>query len=237
MAKSSRTVREQPMNVGREAPAKARRAPLTRERIIHAALWVMDEEGLESVTMRRLGRELGVEAMSLYNHVQDKEDILDGICEQVMAEFQFPPIGDDWAENVRLGARAWRRLLQAHPNVIRLFAERRAPARSTDSLRPMEFALRILRDAGLSPRDAVQAFHAFGGYIEGFVIMDMGQMPGDENLEREHQELANSPAFDELPTLREVFPHFHECDSDEQFEFGLELLIEGLRARNAEPRR
>src|SRR3954469_2681663 len=108
-------------------PAKLRREPLTRERVIEAALGVMDAEGLEAVTMRRIGRELGVEAMSLYNHVEDKAAILDGICEVVMAEFAFPKESADWRQLVRSGARAWRDMLRAHPNVIALFAERKHP--------------------------------------------------------------------------------------------------------------
>src|SRR5437870_5886259 len=91
------------------------RPHLSRKRILRAALQVMDQEGLEAVTMRRLGRELGVEAMSLYNHVKDKEAILEGILEVVMAEFEFPEETGDWEADVRAGARAWRRLMIAHP--------------------------------------------------------------------------------------------------------------------------
>ncbi|MGQ0669423.1 MAG: TetR/AcrR family transcriptional regulator C-terminal domain-containing protein [Actinomycetota bacterium] len=227
------------MNVGRATPAKARREPLTRERIIRAAMKVMDEEGLEAVTMRRLGRELWVEAMSLYNHVEDKEEVLDGICELVMSEFEFPAPSADWAENCRGGARAWRRLLQAHPDVMRLFADHRGPVRSADSLRPMEFALRIFRDAGLSDRDTAQAFHAFGGYIQGFVMMEQGSIAGgtDEAHVKAHQELAATLHSDEFAALLASGPHFAECDPDEQFEFGLELLIAGLRSKTGADRR
>lgn len=238
MAKSSRTVRERSVNAGRDAPAKASRAPLTRERILRAALDVMDEEGLEAVTMRRLGHELGVEAMSLYNHVEDKETLLDGVCELVMAEFEFPTPSADWAENCRRGAREWRRLLQTHPDVMRLFAGNRHPARSVDSLRPMEYALRIFRDAGLSDRDTAQAFHAFGGYIQGFVMMEQGSIAGgtDEAHVKAHQELAATLEPDEFVALLASAPYFAECDPDEQFEFGLELLIAGLRSRTGRDR-
>ena len=166
------------------------REPLTRERVIEAAMRIMDEEGLDAVSMRRVAREVGVEAMSLYHHVEDKEDLLDGICEHVMAEFDFPEPVDDWAENCRRGARAWRSLLQAHPAVMRLFAEQRGPVRSIDSMRPTEFALRILRASGLSDRDTAQAFHAFGGYIQGFVMMELGSIAGgaDEEHVKMHAE-------------------------------------------------
>jgi TetR/AcrR family tetracycline transcriptional repressor len=209
-----------------------RREPLTRERVVEAALRLMDEEGLEAVTMRRVAREVGVEAMSLYHHIQDKEDLLDGICEHVMAEFDFPEPGTDWAENCKQGARAWRRLLRGHPNVMRLFAEQRGPVRSIDSMRPTEYALRLLRESGLSDRDTAQAFHAFGGYIQGFVMMELGSIAGgaDEENVKMHTALAASLP-EEFPTLRAVSRYFAECDLDEQFEFGLDLLIRGLEAK------
>src|SRR5438552_1200790 len=136
----------------------------------------MDSEGLEALTMRRLGRELGVEAMSLYNHVRDKDDLLEGVCERVMSEFSFPEVSEDWIQTGRRAARSWRDLLKAHPNVISLFAERTKPLSTPDSMRPMEFALQILKSAGLSDREALMTFHAFGGYIQGFVMMELGQM-------------------------------------------------------------
>jgi AcrR family transcriptional regulator len=211
---------------------KAHREPLTRERIVKTALRVMDAEGLEAVTMRRIGRELGVEAMSLYNHVEDKEEILDGICELVMSEFEFPEPAEDWAESCRRGARAWRQLLKRHPDVMRLFAEARGPVRSVDSMRPTEFALRLLRASGLSDRDTAQAFHAFGGYIQGFVIMEMGSIAGgtDEAHVKVQEELA-ATLPEEFATLRDVSPYFAECGADEQFEFGLDLLIRGVLER------
>jgi AcrR family transcriptional regulator len=208
------------------------REPLTRDRVIEAALRVMDEEGLDAVSMRRVAREVGVEAMSLYHHVEDKEDLLDGICEHVMAGFEFPDPVEDWAENCRRGARAWRRLLQSHPAVMRLFAEQRGPVRTVDSMRPMEFALRLLRGAGLSDRDTAQAFHAFGGYIQGFVMMELGSIAGgsDEAHLKAHADLV-AALPDEFAALVAVSPYFAECDADEQFEFGLDLLIRGLEAK------
>jgi TetR/AcrR family transcriptional regulator, tetracycline repressor protein len=213
--------------------------PLTRDRVIGAALRLMDEEGLEAVSMRRVAREVGVEAMSLYHHVEDKEDLLDGVCEHVMAGFDFPDPVDDWAENCRRGARAWRDLLRAHPAVMRLFAEQRGPVRSIDSMRPMEYALRILRECGLSDRDTAQAFHAFGGYIQGFVMMELGSIAGgsDEEHMKAHAELA-AALPGEFAALQACSPYFAECDADEQFEFGLDLLIRGLEtkgSRSAEP--
>jgi len=215
------------------------RERLSRERVVAAALRIMDDEGLEAVTMRRVAHELDVEAMSLYHYVGDKDELLDGICEQAMAGFEFPAPTGDWAEDVRAGARAWRRLMQRHPEVIQLFARRRGPATSVESMRPSEFALRLLRGSGLPDRDVAQAFHAFGGYIQGFVVMERGSIAGGTDAEhvKAHQALAESLDPDEFQALRAVSPHFADLSPDEQFEFGLDLLIRGLLAKVRQRRR
>jgi AcrR family transcriptional regulator len=222
------------MPTGR-ATVKDRKArePLTRDRIVDAALRLMDAEGLEAVTMRRLGRELGVEAMSLYNHVADKDDILDGIVDRVMGEFRYPDPHADWAERAWTSAQEWRRLLKAHPNVIRLLVEREKPLASAATLGPMELALSLLKEAGLSDGDAVQAFRSLGGYIMGAVTMEVGNLaPGghahDPAQLQEH--LARLPA-DQLPTLASLMVELHECDDDATFDFGLGLLLAGIQAR------
>ncbi|HEY3210757.1 MAG TPA: TetR/AcrR family transcriptional regulator [Actinomycetota bacterium] len=214
---------------------KPRREPLTRERIVRTALRIMDDEGLEALSMRRIGRELGVEAMSLYNHVEDKEDILDSICEAVVAEFQVP-LAEDWADGARRAAREYRRLLLAHPTVITLMTERKRPFTNPESLRAYEFALEVFRTAGLSEADAVKAFHVFGGYILGFVTMELGLMVGgheDEAHVKAHEEMVRMLETADLPRMREAMPHFVDCNLEEQFEFGLDLLIEGIKARIA----
>jgi AcrR family transcriptional regulator len=209
------------------------RERLTRQRIVDAALRVMDTEGLDAVSMRRVAREVGVEAMSLYHHVRDKDDLLQGICDRVMSTFEFPVEGGSWEERARAGARAWRRLLGAHPDLMRLFAETHGPdPQSTESLRPTEFALRLFREVGLSDRDAVQAFHAFGGYIQGFVMMEGGSIRA-----KDHGDGFAASAFEagispeEFPALTAAHRYFAECDADEQFEFGLDLMLRGLRSR------
>jgi AcrR family transcriptional regulator len=214
---------------------KPRREPLTRERIVRTALRIMDDEGLEALSMRRIGRELGVEAMSLYNHVEDKEDILDSICEVALAEFQVP-LAEDWADGARRAAREYRRLLLAHPTVITLMTERKRPFTNPESLRAYEFALEVFRTAGLSEADAVKAFHVFGGYILGFVTMELGLMVGgheDEAHVKAHEEMVRMLETADLPRMREAMPHFVDCNLEEQFEFGLDLLIEGIKARIA----
>ena len=209
------------------------RQRLSRERIVAAALKIMDAEGLEAVSMRRVAHELGVEAMSLYHHVEDKEDILDGICELVMSEFRFPEPSDDWEQVAREGARAWRDIMRSHPSCMRLFAERRKPVTRPEALRPMEFALGVIRSAGLSERDTVLAFRAFGGYIQGSIMTEIRPIVGEAPAGNghAHAEMAAALAPEEFPYLIEAFPFFDECDPDEQFEFGLDLMLEGIRSK------
>ena len=221
----------------RPAVARPRREPLTRTRIIQTALKIMDEEGLEAVTMRRIGRELEVEAMSLYNHVEDKEDILDGVASLIMSKFRDLEPTDDWRADAREAAWEWRRVLLLHPSAITLFAERNKPIEDADGVRPMETALDVIRRAGLSVRDAVQAFHAFGGYIMGFVMMEHGLMLGPEHPDPEQiqaqQRLAEMLQAGNFPRLLEALPYFLECSCDLQFEFGVDLMIRGLEAKAA----
>ena len=224
------------MNIRTPTPEKAssgrRREPLTRERIIEAALHVMDAEGLDAVTMRRIGRELGVEAMSLYNHVEDKDDILEGVTERAMNEFEFPPPSGEWTEDALALAREWRRLLGLHPSVCQLLAERHKPMDGLAAFRAMDAALGVLRQAGLSDREAAQAFNALGGYILGFVMMEQGLMLGaDEEHAKQHEQMVGTLQGAGLPNVVACIPFFADCSTDEQFDFGLDLMIRGIQAR------
>lgn len=217
---------------GRTTPGRPRK-PLTRERIFDAALCLMDSEGLEGVTMRRVGHELGVEAMSLYNHVRDKEDILFGVVETVMAEFEFPEPHRDWREEGRRTARAWRALLKAHPNVMALMSHQRKPMTSVSALRPTEHALTILHRAGLSGAETVRAFRAFGGYIQGFVLAEIANMFGGEETDLVSGGIARDLPLDELPTIASHLEYLFHCDQDAEFEYGLDLMMRGLEAKAA----
>ena len=210
------------------------REKLTRERVVEAALLVMDTEGLEAVSMRRVARELGVEAMSLYNHVRDKDDLLEGICSRVMSEYRISDAGVTWLDTARSAAGEWRRVLKQHPNVITLFAEHRGPLSDLGALEPMDHALGIIRQAGLSDRDATQVFNVFGGFIMGFVLMEVGQMFGAGTLDKKFPDPLEALQMipgERLPNLVAVIPHMAECDPDEQFGLGLDLLLAGMQAR------
>jgi AcrR family transcriptional regulator len=215
-----------------QAAETARREPLTRARILEVATRVMDADGLEAVTMRRLGRELGVEAMSLYNHVPSKEALLSGILETVIGQFELPRHDGDWLERLRDLALAYRRLLLAHPNVLSLFAEHRHL--DPDCLRPIELTLDALRSGGLSVEETNAAYHMLVGYVQGHVMLEIaGLMAGDPSPEHaaEHEAFLRMLPADRFPRMAEMLPHLKGCDHEAEFELGLGVLLAGLDAK------
>jgi len=166
--------------------------------------------------------------VSLYNHVEDKDDLLNAVIERVMQEFPFPEsVDDDPIVYGRRLAHCWRDLLRAHPSVIQLFGERKHSGASIDSLRPMDAALSALRRSGLSEADAAQAFNTIGAFIFGSVMMETGRPFGSG------EPVGAFPTGIEadLPNVAACAPFLAECDLDAQFEFGLDLMLEGLRAK------
>jgi AcrR family transcriptional regulator len=217
----------------KEQPSPPVRTKLTRERVVDAALALMDTDGLEAVTMRAVARELGVEAMSLYNHVRDKEDLMDAIIERVMEGFRRPTRRDDWVEAAREAGREWRRLLKAHPPMIQLLADHSKPMTTPAALHCVESALDPLIRAGFTPREAANAFQTFGGYIFGFVLMETRQTFGSESDDTTAESLRALPDVDLFPNVAAVFPEMCTSDAEEPFEFGLDLLLSGLQAKLA----
>jgi AcrR family transcriptional regulator len=212
------------------------RAKLTRERVVTAALRIVDEDGLDAVSMRRVGRELGVEAMSLYHHVHDKEDLLMAIRERVLSEFVDPGTDGDWEMRVRRGARSWREVLRAHPNAIGLISAPKQFAITPTALRPTETALRLLREVGLSEEDAVKAFCALGGFIVGFVMFEIGvtRAPTFGDKPPTAQALMATFPTEDFPCFMTSLPYLMSGDIDERFEYGLDLLIAGIRSKSTD---
>src|SRR3712207_196487 len=133
----------------------AGRRRLSRRRVLEEAVRFADREGLEALTMRRLGAELGVEAMSLYNHVPNKSALLDGMVEVLLGELKIPSENGDWEERTREGYRAFRRLAHEHPNVFPLLVER--PPETLDGAWLVEEFLQTLRDAGFGAEEALRS--------------------------------------------------------------------------------
>ena len=215
----------QPPDLGR-----ADQAALNSGVIVAAALHLVDQEGLDALTMRRLARALGVSPMSLYRHVDDKDDLLDQVLDAVVDRFAAPAAAGGWPEQVVGFFEELRRLLLDHPGVASLVASR-AP-RSAAWFRVMEQALRLLRAGGFEGEDAVAAFTALLLYTLGFV---MWELPGTGTADRsdwERRRLARLLNLlpDELPTVVELAPHLQRRATPEQFAWGLDRLIAGMQA-------
>ena len=209
------------------------RRPLSRGRILEAAIRLVDREGLAALSMRKLGQELGVEAMSLYNHVPNKAALLDGMVGTVLGELEVPPVdAAPWEDRLRAVARAYRRLALAHPNLFPVLVTR--PLNAPEVLRPLEATLDLLRAAGFDASTALHAFRAVSGYVEGYALDEItvfsfaASAPGDgPRLQLDRIDPR------EFPRLRELAPYFAEQDRDAEFEFGLDALIVGLGAKLA----
>lgn len=206
--------------------APSTRAPLTTERVLRAAVAFADEHGLESLSMRKLARELGFEVMSLYNHVANKDEMLDGMVDLVVEEMELPTASADWKASMRASAISGHQVLLRHPWASALWSTRMpGPAR----VRFMERLLAALDEAGFDPELTYHAYHALTMHIVGFTGHQLSyafETQGElEDLAR--QFLGANPA-DEFPHLHEhVRQHFEEAHDDE-FEFVLDLILDGL---------
>src|SRR3954471_1105474 len=179
----------------------ATRTPLNRERILERALELVDEGGFESLSMRKLGQALGFEAMSLYNHVANKDDVIDGMLDLVLDEGELPAPDGDWATAIRESAVSIHAALRKHPwaaNVLMSYGQVR-PAR----LQYMESLLGRLRQAGLSAETTYHAYHVLDGHIFGFSLWESAHTFSDEE-ESEMQEL-----FEKVITV-DAFPYLSE---------------------------
>jgi len=206
------------------------RLPLSRDRILHAALELADESGIESLTMRKLGRALGFEAMSLYNHVANKDDVLDGILDLVLAESEPPAPEGDWDAAIRESAVSVHDALRRHPWACTLLMspEHARPAR----VRYMDLLLGRLRKAGFSAETTYHAYHVLDGHIFGFSLWETGHTYTPEQTADFAATFARTITADEYPYLHEhAQQHFAEGPHREvrAFEFGLDLILDGLR--------
>lgn len=211
-------------------PSAEPRLPLNRERVLHAAIDLADAGGIESLTMRRLGQELGVEAMSLYNHVANKDDILDGMIDLVYSEIDLPPNRADWKTAIRRTAISAREALSRHRWAITLMETRTSPGPA--NLRHHDSVIRTFREAGFSIALAVHAFSALDSYVYGFALQEL-TLPFDtpgELAEAAGSILRQFPA-DEYPHLAEtIVEHVTKAGYAfaDEFEFGLDLILDGL---------
>ena len=210
-------------------PSAKVRAPLSRERVMRAAIALADSSGIESLSMRKLGQDLGVEAMSLYNHVANKDDILDGIIDLVFSEIALPSGKGDWKPAMRRRAVSAHEALLRHPWAPSLMQSRTRPGSAT--LRHHDSVLGSLRNAGFTLVMAAHAVSAIDGYIYGFALQQI-------NLPLQSREQVAEVGEGMLRQMAGEYPHLAEMITDhamkpgydyaKEFEFGLDLILNGL---------
>ena len=205
---------------------EARRQPLSRRRVLEAAVRFVDREGLEALSMRKLGAELNVEAMSLYNHVPNKDALLDGMVETFLGGLEVPREVAGWEERVREAYRAFRRLALAHPNVFPLLVLR--PPDTMDGAWLVEEFMKTLRGAGFDAPTALHAFRTLSGYTTGYVMAEIrgfAMEPAGGRLG------ARALPAEDFPHIFGLGDRLGEVDRDAEFEFGLDVILSGLRER------
>lgn len=213
----------------------AARTPLTRARIVDAATALADSSGVSAATMRAIASSLGVEAMSLYNHVAGRDDILDGMVDAVFADIALPDTGDDWRAAMTRHAASVRGALLRHPWAVGLLESRSTPGPAT--LRRHDAVLGLLRTAGFSVATTVQAISTIDSFVYGFVLQELS-LPFSDTTERDDvadQILAPHPE-DTYPHLAEVIAAMTSSPGDgteTSFDYGLRLILGALEPDGA----
>jgi AcrR family transcriptional regulator len=210
---------------------RRRRLPLSRHRVLRAGLALADEGGDEALSMRNLGKRLGVEAMSLYNHVANKEDLVDGLVDIVFGEIDVPSPGEvDWRTAMRRRAISVREALNRHRWAVGLMEGRMSPGPA--NLRNHDATMGCLREAGFPFRAAVHAMSVMDAYIYGFALQEKNlpfETAGEVSEVMEIQR-TRVPDMTDYPYLVEVATEMAKAGYDyaAEFEFGLDLILDGL---------
>jgi AcrR family transcriptional regulator len=208
------------------APLSTTRAPLSRVRIAATALALVDRDGLEALSMRRLGAELGVEGMAIYRHFPNKAAVLAGLVEVLLAELVIPPpSGIPWQIVFREVARAYRALLLRHPHAIPLLAA--LPLSDPAAARAAGAVMAQLRAAGFDAQEALKTLATITSFVVGVAQWEVGTAPFRAAADGKPFPLA--PDADAY--LVELAPQLAEDDCDETFEFGLDVIVRGLETR------
>jgi AcrR family transcriptional regulator len=205
-----------------------RRVPLSRERVLDAAIKLADQGGLESLSMRKLGQELGVEAMAVYYHFANKDEVIDGIVDIVFSQIDLPASGADWKSAMRQRAVSLRDVLLRHRWAIGLMESRRKPGPA--NLRHHDVVIGSLRSAGLDMPTIAHAYSLVDSYIYGFALFTMNLPfdPSEEVAELGQGVLRAFPvnAYPNLVAyISAMRPGYNYGD---EFEYGLDLILDGL---------
>lgn len=222
----------------RRDPNRPKRQTLTRERVLRGALALADERGIDALSMRELGRHLGVDAMSLYNHVDDKDDLLNSIVDLVVGEIDLPEDNDDWAAAMRTRARSAQQVFARHPWASQLIDSRTSSG--PERLRYLDWVIGTLRRAGFTVEVALHAYSALDSYVYGFARQQTNLSSDGSASPETAQQLMSQIPTDQFPHLTDVITRWIEAgyDPDADFDFGLTLILDSLArllARTPQP--
>ncbi|MFE7775439.1 TetR/AcrR family transcriptional regulator C-terminal domain-containing protein [Streptomyces sp. NPDC057445] len=215
---------------GSRRELRSPREPLTRERIVGAALLIIDEEGVEALSMRRIAARLGVQAMSLYNHVQSKADILDGVTEFITTDMRMPHrMTGGWEDGIRSIAYAFRQAALRHPRAGELVLMRQLS--TPTALAPVDTMLAMMLDHGFDEATAVHALRLFVAFQVGSLLREFHTPPTAADRDNEAVEQTRTAYFagSGFPAVAKVAPILAVNDHEAEFAFGVELLVDALR--------
>ena len=206
--------------------SEAPRIPLSKERVLRAAIAFADEHGVEALSMRKLAKELGVEAMSLYKHVANKDEILSGMIDMVAGEIELPD-GPDWRTALRRNAIAAHDVFVRHKWAGRLWMSQQSGGQAR--LRLSDWTLKTLREAGFSRDIIYHAFHILEAHTLGFTVMQLSFPYKGDELAGMADKFIEQLGPDKYPDLVEhVRQHLEPHEGESGFEIGLDLLLDGL---------
>jgi AcrR family transcriptional regulator len=211
-----------------------RRRPLSRDRVLRAAIRLADDGGLEAVSMRKIGQALRVEAMSLYKHVADKDDILDGIADLVTGDFEVPSADVDWKSAIRRSAISAHQVLLRHPWASGLIESRASvgPAR----LRYLDAVIGVLSGAGFAMPMVLGSIMTLDSYTYGFALQEVAWPFDMDSVPEEAATLARGLPAGDYPNVIAMAEMVSTAPGGVpvDFEFGLDLILDGLeRSRDA----
>jgi AcrR family transcriptional regulator len=206
---------------------------ITRDVVLATALQLIDRDGADALSMRRLGQALGRDPMALYRYAPNKAALLDGVTEIVLTQLSVDPADPDWAGQLRAVGRDFRRLALAHPHVVPLLVTRPLATplglRPPGTLRPLEDILALLTRAGFSGADALHVYRALFGFLYGHVLNELQELVEnpDETDDVLRLGLYRLP-IGEFPLLRSLAPDLVRYDGAAELEHGLDILLSGL---------
>jgi AcrR family transcriptional regulator len=222
--------------------ATTRHSKITRDVVMAAALELIDRDGADALSMRRLAAALGRDPMIIYRHAANKSALLDGVTDTVLAQLTVNPADPDWAGQLRAVARHYRALALAHPNVVPLLITRPLATplafRPPGTLRPLEDILSLLTEAGFAGPDALHIYRALFGFLHGHVVNELQELTvdPDETDDLLRLGLYRLPIA-EFPLLRSLAPALAAYDGAAELERGLDILLAGLAATLSLPSR